>query len=197
MSNQSKKDHAQELIKETTKNLFFVQGRFAATTQEIADEAGVNRTLINYYFRSRDNLVQIVFDEAHRVEKEKSEVIMRSDLNFKEKISKFIEESLQTSLKYPYLETYIVSQINKGSCQKKDIQSEDLQKLYRDIEKEMDAENIEKIEPVQFLFNMISLLVFPSAARPLIKDNMMISDEEFDRLISERKDIILNMLFKN
>lgn len=197
MSNQSKKDHTQELIKETTKNLFFVQGRFAATTQEIADEAGVNRTLINYYFRSRDNLVQIVFDEAHRVEKEKSEVIMRSDLNFKEKISKFIEESLQTSLKYPYLETYIVSQINKGSCQKKDIQSEDLQNLYKDIEVEMDLGNIEKIEPVQFLFNMISLLVFPSAARPLIKDNMMISDEEFDRLISERKDIILNMLFKN
>lgn len=197
MSNQSKKDHTQELIKETTKNLFFVQGRFAATTQEIADEAGVNRTLINYYFRSRDNLVQIVFDEAHRVEKEKSEVIMRSDLNFKEKISKFIEESLQTSLKYPYLETYIVSQINNGSCQKKDIQSEDLQNLYKDIEVEMDLGNIEKIEPVQFLFNMISLLVFPSAARPLIKDNMMISDEEFDRLISERKDIILNMLFKN
>ena len=197
MSNQSKKDHTQELIKETTKNLFFVQGRFAATTQEIAYEAGVNRTLINYYFRSRDNLVQIVFDEAHRVEKEKSEVIMRSDLNFKEKISKFIEESLQTSLKYPYLETYIVSQINKGSCQKKDIQSEDLQNLYKDIEVEMDLGNIEKIEPVQFLFNMISLLVFPSAARPLIKDNMMISDEEFDRLISERKDIILNTLFKN
>ena len=44
---------------------------------------------------------------------------------------------------------------------------------------------------------MITLLVIPSAARPLIKDNMMISDEEFDRLISERKDIILNMLFKN
>ena len=197
MSNQSKKDHTQELIKETTKNLFFVQGRFAATTQEIADEAGVNRTLINYYFRSRDNLVQIVFDEAHRVEKEKSEVIMRSDLNFKEKISKFIEESLQTSLKYPYLETYIVSQINNGSCHKRDVEKTDLKKLYKDIEVEMDLGNIEKIEPVQFLFNMISLLVFPSAARPLIKDNMMISDEEFDRLISERKDIILNMLFKN
>ena len=197
MSNQSKKDHTQELIKETTKNLFFVQGRFAATTQEIADEAGVNRTLINYYFRSRDNLVQIVFDEAHRVEKEKSEVIMRSDLNFKEKISKFIEESLQTSLKYPYLETYIVSQINNGSCHNRDVEKTDLKKLYRDIEVEMDLGNIEKIEPVQFLFNMISLLVFPSAARPLIKDNMMISDEEFDRLISERKDIILNMLFKN
>ncbi|WP_312206599.1 TetR/AcrR family transcriptional regulator [Epilithonimonas hominis] len=197
MSNQSKKDHTQELIKETTKNLFFVQGRFAASTQEIADEAGVNRTLINYYFRSRDNLVQIVFDEAHRVEKEKSEVIMRSDLNFKEKISKFIEESLQTSLKYPYLENYIVSQINNGGCHKRDVENTDLKKLYRDIEKEMDAENIEKMEPIQFLLNMISLLVFPSAARPLIMENMKINDKDFDRLITDRKDIILRILFKN
>lgn len=197
MSNPAKKDQTQELIKETTKKLFFVQGRFDVTTQEIADEAGVNRTLINYYFRSRDNLVQVVSDEAHKVEKEKSEIIMNSDLRFKEKIAKFVESSLQTSLQYPYLETYIVSQINNGSCHKRDVEKTDLKKLYRDIEKEMDAENIEKIEPVQFLFNMISLLVFPSAARPLIKDNMMISDEEFDRLISERKDIILNMLFKN
>ena len=197
MSNPAKKDQTQELIKETTKKLFFVQGRFDVTTQEIADEAGVNRTLINYYFRSRDNLVQVVSDEAHKVEKEKSEIIMNSDLRFKEKIAKFVESSLQTSLQYPYLETYIVSQINNGSCHKRDVEKTDLKKLYRDIEKEMDAENIEKIEPVQFLFNMISLLVFPSAARPLIKDNMMISDEEFDRLISQRKDIILNLLFKN
>ena len=197
MSNPAKKDQTQELIKETTKKLFFVQGRFDVTTQEIADEAGVNRTLINYYFRSRDNLVQVVSDEAHKVEKEKSEIIMNSDLRFKKKIAKFVESSLQTSLQYPYLETYIVSQINNGSCHKRDVEKTDLKKLYRDIEKEMDAENIEKIEPVQFLFNMISLLVFPSAARPLIKDNMMISDEEFDRLISQRKDIILNLLFKN
>jgi AcrR family transcriptional regulator len=86
MSNQAKKDQTQELIKETAKNLFFVKGKFDATTQEIADEAGVNRTLINYYFRSRDNLIQIIFDEAQKVEKEKSEIIMNSDLPFKEKI---------------------------------------------------------------------------------------------------------------
>ena len=197
MSKQSKKEQNQELIKETTKNLFFVQGRFAATTQEIADEAGVNRTLINYYFRSRDNLVQIVFDEAHRVEKEKSEIIMKSDLSFKEKISQFIEGSLETSLKYPYLETYIVSQINNGNCHKKDVEEDDLKNLYKDIEKEMELGNIERMEPMQFILNMISLLIFPSAVRPLIMENMMISEKEFDRLISERKDIILNMLFKN
>ena len=197
MSKQEKKDQTQELIKETAKNLFFVQGRFDATTQEIADEAGVKRTLINYYFRSRDNLVQIVFDEAHKVEKEKSEIIMRSELPFKEKITHFIEGSLQTSLQYPYLETYIVSQINKGTCHKRDVEKEDLQIFYRDIKKEMELGNIEKMEPIQFIINMISLLIFPSAIRPLFMENMMIDDKEFDRLISDRKDIILKILFKN
>ena len=197
MSKQEKKDQTQELIKETAKNLFFVQGRFDATTQEIADEAGVNRTLINYYFRSRDNLVQIVFDEAHKVEKEKSEIKLRSELPFKEKITHFIEGSLQTSLQYPYLETYIVSQINKGTCHKRDVEKEDLQIFYRDIKKEMELGNIEKVEPIQFIINMISLLIFPSAIRPLFMENMMIDDKEFDRLIADRKDIILKLLFKN
>ena len=196
MSNQIKKDQTQELIKETAKKLFFVQGRFDATTQEIADEAGVNRTLINYYFRSRDNLLQIIFQDAQKVEKQKSELIMDSDLAFKEKITKFITNNLQTSLKYPYLETYIVSQINKGNCQEREISQEQLKKFYKDIEAEMGAGTIEKMEPVQFIFNMISLLVFPSAVRPLFKENMMIDDKEFDRLIGDRKEIILNMLFK-
>ncbi|WP_076389960.1 TetR/AcrR family transcriptional regulator [Chryseobacterium gambrini] len=197
MSNQAKKDQTQELIKETAKNLFFVKGKFDTTTQEIADEAGVNRTLINYYFRSRDNLIQIIFDEAQKVEKEKSEIIMTSDLPLKEKISQFIEGSLSTSLQYPYLETYIVSQINKGNCHKKDIEEDELKRLFKDIETEMELGNIERMKPIQFLLNMISLLVFPSAVRPLLMENLMISEEEFDKIISERKEIILNMLFKN
>ncbi|WP_143883598.1 TetR/AcrR family transcriptional regulator [Chryseobacterium binzhouense] len=197
MSNQNKKDQTQELIKDTAKNLFFVQGKFNSTTQEIADEAGVNRTLINYYFRSRDNLIQIIFNEAQRVEKEKSEIIMNSDLPLKQKISEFIEGSLSTSLQYPYLETYIVSQINKGTCHQKDIEERDLKRLYDDIEKEMDKGNIEKMAPVQFLINMVSLLVFPSAVRPLFMENLMLSESEFNKIISERKEIIINMLFKN
>ncbi|MFP3595109.1 TetR/AcrR family transcriptional regulator [Chryseobacterium sp. SIMBA_029] len=197
MSNQAKKDQTQELIKETAKNLFFVKGKFDATTQEIADAAGVNRTLINYYFRSRDNLIQIIFDEAQRVEQEKSKIIQNADLPFKVKISKFIEGSLSTSLQYPYLETYIVSQINKGNCHQREIEEDVLETMYKDLEKEMELGNIEKMAPVQFILNMVSLLVFPSAVRPLFMENLMISDEEYDKIISERKEIILNMLFKN
>ena len=199
MSN-PQKDHTQELIKETAKELFFVQGRFNATTQEIADEAGVNRTLINYYFRSRDNLLDIIFLEAKDVDRKKSEMIQMSDLPFREKMQNFIEISLNTSLRYPYLETYIVSRMNKGKgdcIPSREVDASITEKLFKEIEEEMEKGNIPKSSPVQFVFNLVSLLVFPSAARPLLMESLNIKDGEFDKLISERKDLIMNMLFQN
>lgn len=192
------KEQTEELIKETAKKLFFVDGKFGATTQEIADEAGVNRTLINYYFRSRDNLVQIIFNEAKEVELKKSQIIENENLSVKEKVEKFVEKSLETGLKYPYLETYIVSQKNKGECQNhEEIDKEHMNKLFKDIEVEMEKGNIEKMPAVQFALNLVSLLVFPIAMRPLLSQNMAIPEKDYDQIIVDRKEIIMNLLFKN
>ena len=194
----SKKEQTEELIKETAKKLFFVDGKFDATTQEIADEAGVNRTLINYYFRSRDNLLNIIFEEAKEVELKKSEIIENDALSAREKIEKFVEKSLETGLKYPFLETYIVSQMNKKICPKVgEVDQIHLQKLLNELAVEMEKGNIEKMPPIQIVFNLISLLIFPIAMRPLLMENMSISDKEYDKIIADRKEIIMKILFKN
>lgn len=192
----SKKEQTEELIKATAKKLFFVQGKFDATTQEIADAAGVNRTLINYYFRSVENLLRVIFDEATAKEREKGRLIHKKDMTVKEKITAFVEQSLEQNLKYPYLETYIVSQMNKGICINEDLDMSTIDLFNTLILEEMEKGNIEKVEPIQFTLNMISLLSFPNAARPLLMDNLKIDEIEFDRILAERKNIILNILFK-
>lgn len=190
------KEQTEELIKETAKKLFFVKGKFDATTQEIADEAGVNRTLINYYFRSRDNLLKIVFDEAKEVELKKAKIAENEGLSIKEKVKKFIDKSLSTSLKYPYLETYIVSQMNKDTCKKpSDLKAEVFEKMYKELEDEMEKGSIKKMPPIQFILNLASLLIFPIAMRPLLKENLSLSDKQYDQIISERKKIIMDVLF--
>ncbi len=191
------KDQTPELIKETAKRLFFIQGRFDATTQEIAAEAGINRTLINYYFRSRDNLIKIIFEEAKEVDRKRIEVVQSSDLPFRDKIENFIEITLNSSLKYPYLEAYLVSEMNKGTCEHvRELDDSVTKKFFKEIQAEMDCGNIKKMEPIQFLLNMISLLIFPSAMRPLLMDNLRVNEAEFDKIISERKAIIIEILFK-
>jgi TetR/AcrR family transcriptional regulator len=193
------KDQTEELIKETAKRMFFAEGKFHATTQEIADEAKVNRTLINYYFRSRNNLIDIIFNEAKNVSFDKSRAIYDRSRTIKDTIGEFIEDSLNTAIKYPYLETYIVSQMNKKQdcsiLERNDL--EDVTKMFLSrLEEEMEKGNIDKMEPIQFLLNMISLVNFPLSVRPLIQQNLNINDTEYKRLLSDRKEIILNTLFK-
>jgi TetR/AcrR family transcriptional regulator len=186
----------EQLIKETAKRIFFAEGRFNATTQEIADAAGVNRTLINYYFRSRDNLFDIVFNDAHRTEHERTEAIVFSNKPFREKIAESLDLQFEQSKEYPYLEIYMVTQMNQG-CVYKDpeIMSRMLDKFYLEIALEMDKGTIHKMRPEQFLLNYISLSTFPVSMRPLLQETMGFSDGSYQRLLEERKEIIMKMLF--
>jgi len=187
----------EKLIKDTAKRVFFGEGRFNATTQEIADAAGVNRTLINYYFRSRDNLFQIVFNDAETEEHKRTEMIVASQLPMKEKIAAFLDLFFEQSSRYPYLEMYIVTQMNQGSCHKDpELMSKLLDNFYKDIEAEMDKGTIIRMRPQQFVINMISLTSFPVSMRPMIQHSMGLTKEEYDTILAERKEIILQTLFK-
>jgi len=139
-------DHdTEELIKETAKHVFFGEGRFNATTQEIADAAGVNRTLINYYFRSRNNLFEIVFQDAQKQDHDLMEKIVFSNLSLKEKISRHLDVFFEQSKKYPYLDIYMVTQMNQGNCYKdKDQMNVLLDKFYLEIAVEMNKGTIKK-----------------------------------------------------
>ena len=194
------KDDTEELIKETAKRMFFAEGRFHAITQEIADEAKVNRTLINYYFRSRNNLISIIYEEATRVSNEKSRAIFDRNRDIKEMIGEFIEDSIATSIKYPYLETYIVTEMNKNNTMCSKLMKDDLDvvvNVFYGLEEEMEKGTIKKMEPLQFLLNMISLVNYPFTIRPLLQLDLKLSDEDFKRILSDRKEIILNTLFNN
>jgi len=185
------------LIKETAKKIFFGEGKFNATTQEIADAAGVNRTLINYYFRSRDKLFEVVFEDAQKHEHEITAKIVFSDLPLKQKVEDYLKLYFEYTKQYPYLEIYIVTQMNQGNCYKDpDAMNAMLDKFYKEIQAEMDKGNVERMRPQQFLLNLISLACFPVSMRPMLEQSMGYNKEQFDTLLEERCQIIMNILFK-
>lgn len=197
MSAKAADQDTEKLIQETAKRIFFGEGRFNATTQEIADAAGVNRTLINYYFRSRDKLFDLVFEDAQKQENELTEQIVFSDLPLREKINRHLDSYFEQSKEYPYLEIYMVTQMNQG-CAYKDPEKMAtlLDKFYLEIGLEMEKGNIERMRPEQFVMNFISLMAFPVSMRPLLQESMGFTKEQYDTLLEERKDIILKTLFK-
>src|SRR5579859_8001627 len=99
------------LIKETAKKVFFQKGLLNATTQQIADEAGVNRALIHYYFRSRDQLFKKVLEEAVNETRIKIDSIFESGEPFKTKISRYLDVFIDRNAKYPYIQNFIITEI--------------------------------------------------------------------------------------
>src|SRR6187549_2354504 len=100
----------EKLIKQKARILFFQKGFLNATTQEIADEAGVNRALIHYYFRSREQMLDMLLDETLQEKKDRVRKILTSELPFRDKIANYIETIVDYGLRYPYLDNFIISE---------------------------------------------------------------------------------------
>src|SRR4051812_433247 len=100
-------------IKEVAKRIFLVEGKMLATTQDIADAAGVNRTLLHYYFRSRDLLFNMVFKEALTRLRERIHEVIGPKVVFREKIEKLVNVFYEELTESPYLETFVALQLNQ------------------------------------------------------------------------------------
>lgn len=188
-------------IIDTAMKVFFVEGRVYATTQEIADAAGVNRTLINYYFHSKKELFNTVLNTARIEFKGNSDAILSSDLPFREKTEKFIDDFMNNLIKYPYLESFITvdiiqNRLKKSTSQALDTKSPVPVKLYlKEIENEMKAGRIPGSNPVHFMMNMSSLMIYPLIMKPLQMNILDLNEEEYAIILDQRKQVILETIF--
>ncbi|GAB4022795.1 TetR/AcrR family transcriptional regulator [Spirosoma migulaei] len=188
----------EQLIKETAKRIFFAEGRLHATTQDIADAAGVNRTALHYYFRSRDQLIDTVFQEAMQALSQRLASAMESPSPFREKIEALIEVFLADMIAYPYQETFMVTQLNTVGHQLiEHININPTNAFLAEVEGEMAKGTLEKMNPIHFLMNLFSLLSYPLIMAPLYRQFFSLSEPAFNTLLNERKELISRVLFKN
>jgi len=186
------------VIKEKAKTLFFQKGFLNATTQEIADEAGVNRALIHYYFRSRDQLMDTLLEEAVNEKRERARAVLSSALPFREKISLFIDIVVEYGLKYPYLENFIITETARNPekvkvlCQTK-IKSSDL--IRKDLEEEIAQGRLLPITAEHFVINLISLCNYPLLAKTVLQNMHGMSDTAYRKFLLDRKEIIYHAIF--
>ena len=64
MPKNSLSHEAEENILKAARTVFIKKGYKGATTRDIAAEAGITSPLLNYYFRSKENIFSIVYERA-------------------------------------------------------------------------------------------------------------------------------------
>ena len=189
----------EKLIKEKAKILFFQKGFLNATTQEIADEAGVNRALIHYYFRSRDLMLEALLDETLQEKRDRVRSVLTSDLPFREKIANYIDTIVDYGLKYPYLDNFIISETARRPekvklfCAKDRFRSSDL--IREALEHEIKKGKIGLISAEHFMVNLISLCNYPLLAKSVIQTIHGLTDTAYRKFLLERKHIIFRTIF--
>lgn len=187
----------EQLIRDTAKHLFFAEGKLHATTQEIADAAGVNRTLVNYYFRSRDILFDQVFNEAQEVFSSTLDEVFESSMPFKEKIRNLINVFVEETTQYPYRQLFIITEMNRDLVlYSKRSRVNKVKSFIEEIQLEMDNGALRKMDPRQFIINLFSLMAHPLITAPLQQAIFGMNDDEYAKLMEERKELIFETIFR-
>lgn len=199
----TKTQQTEDLIKETAMRLFFQKGHIHATTQEIADEAGVNRALIHYYFRSRDLLFEKVLHETLGAMREKIDTIFSSQESLYNKISRFVEIFIDQNIDYPYLENFLVTEMVKNPAKVKELHpvEEKRERLKNILEKQINEEiaagQIDAISIEHFMVNLMSLCNYPLIAKPMVQNFFGFDEAGYKKFLLERRNVVLQTLFKN
>jgi AcrR family transcriptional regulator len=189
----------EKLIKETAKKLFFQKGFLDATTQEIADDAGVNRALIHYYFRSREQMLDMLLEETILEKKERVTRILSSALPFRQKIASYINAVVDHGLEYPHLENFIVSETArhpdkvKNLCTRYPTKSTDL--IREQLAQEIRKKRLAPISPEHFMVNLVALCNYPLLAKSILKTVHGMTDTGYKKFLTERKKIIFSTIF--
>jgi TetR/AcrR family transcriptional regulator len=186
----------EQLIKDTAKRIFFSEGKLHATTQDIADAAGVNRTLLNYYFRSRDILFEQVATEARQEMSAVLDPVFQAELEFKDKLEKLITVFMDQAMKFPFREMYVVTELNRTSRVIPEEKKTMIKKFLKEITAEMEKGKIRKMDPRQFCINLFALMAYPLITTCLNKSLYSVNDAEYLKLMKDRKKLIFEMIYQ-
>lgn len=195
----SKVTEIEKRIFEAANIVILKHGVEAATMGQIADEAGITRTTLNYYFRSKNHLIKAVLDNLEDVILPAVSRLVNDDtLPVLKKIEAFADEYLNLISKYPMVPSFIISELNRNPgwfisiIKNKNL---NFDKLRVQIDDEVAAGIINPFKIEDLFVNLIGLCVFPIVSAPMLIEFFFNNDEkEFSNYLMCRKNDVINII---
>ena len=191
---ETKKDSTEDKILEAAKNVFVAKGMDGARMQEIADEAGINKALLHYYFRSKERLFEAIFAEIIKFAFPKITRIVQSDEPIVTKIEQVIDAYLNLLIKHPFIPGFIMKELNRDPSGLFKIVVKfglNPQAIFDPIQLAMDRGEIIQMPPKHLAVNIISMCIFPFAARPILSFVVFKDDTKaLEAFYAERAEVI-------
>ncbi len=180
----------EDKIKEAARRVFIKKGYSATRTRDIAEEAGINLALLNYYFRSKEKLFDLImFEKVQKLFGVLGKVANNPDTSLTEKIESIASLYVDLLLVNPDLPIFVLSELRA--------RPEHFEKLVQKTNILKDSvllaqlqEKRPDVNPLQFIPTILGIAVFPFIMRPILQPSVGMSDKQFTNMMVERKTLI-------
>ncbi len=191
----------EEKIKKTALTLFLERGFERTSIREIAGKAKINIALLNYYFRSKENLFDSIFSSLLGKHTPVLQDILETEMPLEEKIEVYVDKYIDMLLDNPKLTYFVLSVLNRNP--NKIIKMKMFRGLYQtknfslQFEEEKSKGHIKNVDITHFYLNMLSLITFPFTVKSAVMEKDQMSEAEFREFMIARKKIITEMLIQS
>lgn len=191
---EDKKD-VEEIIKRAAKKVFTRKGLAGARLQEIADEAGIGRTSLHYYYRSKEKLFDAVISEKFSEVKNRLANVEGKDLTLEEKLTQFTKNYFAKAMEDPELDLFLLNEFSTHPEQMlKIVQGHEFTRLIlEDIEYAIRSGEMHGNAQQHFI-TFMSVTFFPFAAKNMIQQMLQYSEEDYMQFLKTREEYIVGFI---
>lgn len=182
----------------TATELFLKKGVDRVGVREIATKAGINLSLMNYYFQSKEKLFETIFDTLVKERALSVREILEAELPVNVKLRDYTHAYIDMLLEEPILVSFVLSVIHRNPEKIKGMSSVlalyNSENFCEQLATEAEAGRIKKVDPEQLYISLISLILFPFAIKELISDRNSFTPEQYIDFIKARKEHISDVM---
>lgn len=191
-----------ETILEAARKVFMQKGFAASRMCDIAKTAHINQALLHYYFRTKDKLFAMIFDQESQKFQPNIISILTSDLPFFDKLRLMIAKDIEKMRSAPYLPMFILNEMHSNpdrmQCAGSSESHAKVFKVFCElVEREQAAGQILPVCARQLFLSIMGLTMFPFLAQPMYKIALESDHKSFDQVIQERIEHVSNMVIRS
>jgi len=193
-----KQKATEDQIFEAAARVFQRDGYAGARMQEIADEASINKSMLHYYFRSKDQLFREVFQKEMMRFFPSIFKVLASDDNLDKKLPKLIEAYYEFLQDNPNIVQFVIQEMNNHPKEFQNFMKENNihppASFGVQIKKEIEDGNMDPVEPRQLFISIVGLILFPFIAQVMIKTVFDLEEQDYLEFLKNRKEFLTDFI---
>jgi len=205
MSSETESSSTEQKIFEAARDIFQSKGLEGTRMQEIADRAEINKSMLHYYYRSKEKLFEKVYELSIIKLMPQVASLLNEDMPLDVKLRKFSAKYLELIKANPDIPLFVIHEMNKNPSRLKKFIAKEIGKRVQpfldQIKEEREKGNTVNLPAEQIFVNIMAMLVFPFLARPVLQVILDMDEEAFSNFIAVREafipDLLVQMVMKN